>query len=141
MTASRDASFPRRDADGRLATVGDLLGLALAGLVVGLLAVLVFDVGFALLGMGEFGRASGWLAAVVPAWLYIEDFRASRYGPVRIVVALVAVAVAVALGLLVAGLAVELPALVGTACGAAVFTVAYALIWFYGTRWLDRRAG
>lgn len=141
MSEAKSAGFPRRDADGRLATIGDLLGVAGAGLLVGLVAVLVFDAGFALLGLGEFGQASGWLAAVLPAWLFVEDFRAARYGAARVVAALLAAAFGVALGLLAAGLVVDLPSLVGGAAGAAAFTVGYAVVWFYGVRWLEHRTG
>ena len=141
MTEAKGGGFPRRDADGRLATLGDLLGLALAGLVVGLLALLIFDGGFALLGIGEFGRASGWMAAVLPAWLFVEDFRAAGYGAVRVAAAVVAAAVGVSAGLLVAGLLRDLPPLAGGAGGAAGFVLGYALVWFYGVRWLGRRAG
>ncbi len=140
MSDAKRAGYPRRDADGRLAGIGDLLGVTLAALVVGLLAVLVFDAGFALLGRGEFGRSSGWLAALVPGWLFVEEFRAA-FGAARVVVAVVATAVAVAAGLLAAGLAAELPTLVGGAAGVAAFAVVYALVWFYGMRWLDHRMG
>lgn len=141
MTEAKGARFPRRDADGRLATIGDLLGTALAGLVVGLLALLIFDGGFALLDMGEFGRASGWLAAVIPAWLFVEEFRAAPGGPVRIVAATVAAAVGVTGGLLLAGLLRDVPPLAGGAVGATGFVIGYAVIWFYGVQWLHRRTG
>src|SRR4051794_17110784 len=105
MSETTRTSFPRRDAAGRLAQIGDLLGVTLAAVVVGLLAVLVFDVGFALLGSSDFGASSGWLAAVMPAWVFVEEFRAAAYGAARVAVALVAAAVAGAAGLLAAGLA------------------------------------
>ncbi|MEW2383744.1 hypothetical protein AB0873_16895 [Micromonospora sp. NPDC047707] len=137
----QQSGFPRRDADGRILTLGDLLGVSLAGLVVGLLAVVLFDWAFALFGAGEFGRANGWLAVILPVWLYWEDFRAWEFGAARIVTALAAGAVAVTAGLVVAGLAAGLPPLLSGALGAAAFTVAYAVVWFPGVRWLARRTG
>ncbi|NJP31287.1 hypothetical protein [Micromonospora thermarum] len=137
----QQSGFPRRDADGRILTLGDLLGVSLAGLVVGLLAVVLFDWAFASFGAGEFGRANGWLAVILPAWLYWEDFRAWEFGAARVVTALVAGAVAVTAGLVVAGLAAGLPPLLSGALGAATFTVVYAVVWFPGVRWLARRTG
>ncbi|MGN9774756.1 hypothetical protein ACTMS0_03070 [Micromonospora sp. H33] len=137
----QQSGFPRRDAEGRILTLGDLLGVSLAGLVVGLLAVVLFDWAFASFGAGEFGRANGWLAVILPAWLYWEDFRAWEFGAARVVAVLVAGAVAVTAGLVVAGLAAGLPPLLSGGLGAAAFTVAYAVVWFPGVRWLARRTG
>ncbi|MGY3515182.1 MULTISPECIES: hypothetical protein [Micromonospora] len=133
--------FPRRDADGRIVALGDLLGISLAGLVIGLLALLLFDWGFATVGAGDFGRANGWLAIILPAWLYWEDFRAWEFGAARVVAALVAAGLAVVGGLVVAGLADGLPPLLGGGLGAAAFTVVYAVVWFTGVHWLARRTG
>ncbi|MDQ7908456.1 hypothetical protein RB614_28400 [Phytohabitans sp. ZYX-F-186] len=136
-----ESGFPRRDADGRILAVTDLLGLVLAGLVIGLLALLVFDGGFSLLGFGDFGGASGWLAVILPAWAFVEEFRAWSFGAARVVVALVGVAVSVTFGLLVAGLLNEAGALWSGVAAAAAFALAYSLIWFYGIRWLAHRTG
>ncbi|MBE1485714.1 hypothetical protein [Plantactinospora soyae] len=136
---SERAPFPRRDDDGRIVVLADLLGVTLAGVVVGLLALLLFDWIFALLGIGEFGRANGWLAVILPAWVFVEEFRAWNFGPARVAGALVAAAVAIAAGLLAAGLATEAPPLVSGGLGAAIFAVAYALVWFVGVRWLAGR--
>jgi hypothetical protein len=133
--------FPRRDADGRILAVTDLLGLALAGLVIGILALVLFDGGFALLGAGDFGRASGWLAVILPAWAFVEEFRAWDIGPSRIAAALVGAAVSITLGLLVAGLISGLGPLWSGAAAATAFALAYALVWFYGIRWLAHRSG
>jgi hypothetical protein len=141
MNDRTDRGAPRRDAQGRLVRASDLLGLTLAGFAVGIVALVLFDGVFALLGFGDFGRANGWLAVILPGWLFVEDFRAWRYGPARVVAALVAAATGVALGLLAAGLAGGLPALASGGTGALVASVAYALIWFYGVRWLSHRAG
>jgi hypothetical protein len=129
----------RRDAQGRFARVGDLLGTALAGLVIGVLALLLFDVLLSIIGWGRFGQVSGWPAAVLPVWFFIEDFRAWRGTTSRLVAAGVAAAVALALGLLAAGLTAGLPPLASSGLGVLVGTVGYALIWFYGVRWLDAR--
>ena len=138
---AQQSGFPRRDDEGRLVSVTDLLGMTLAGLVIGLLVLLAFDGALALLGLAEFGRANGWLALLLPAWLFAEEFRAWRYGPARVVAALVAAGVGLTVGLLAAGLANELPPLVSGGCAAAAGTVTYAVIWFFGVRWLARRTG
>jgi hypothetical protein len=135
------SGFPRRDAEGRILAVTDLLGLVLAGLVIGVLALIVFDGGFSLLGFGDFGRASGWLAVILPAWAFVEEFRAWSFGAARVVAALVGVAVSIAFGLLVAGLLNEAGPLWSGAAAAAAFALAYSLIWFYGVRWLAHRTG
>lgn len=119
----------------------DLIGTALGGLVIGLLVLIVFDWAFALIGLVSFGGANGWLALILPAWLFIEEFRACGRGPVRIAAALVAAAVGLTLGLAVAGLVNVLPALWTGVIGAAVAVLTYALIWFVGVRWLDSRTG
>lgn len=141
MTDVSSGGFPRRDDQGRVSRVGDLLGVSLAGLVLGLLALTVFDWAFALIGFGEFGRANGWLALLLPAWLFVDDFRAWQYGAARVVAALVAAGVGLAVGLLASGLAMGWPPLASGTVGAASCTVTYTLIWFFGVRWLAARAG
>jgi hypothetical protein len=137
---STSSAFPRRDERGHIARVTDLLGTALAGVVIGVLVLVVFDGLFHLIGSGTFGGANGWLALVLPAWLFVEEFR-SWTGPARWVAALTAAAIALAAGLLVAGIAarLELPALASGAAAAVTFALAYSVIWFHGVRWLDRR--
>ncbi|WP_281891637.1 hypothetical protein [Phytohabitans aurantiacus] len=135
------SSFPRRDADGRIIAITDLLGLALAGLVIGVLALVVFDGVFSLLDLGDFGEASGWLAMILPVWIFVEEFRAWAGGPARIAAALVGAAIGVTLGLLAAGLISGAGPLWSGVAAAAVFALAYALIWFYGIRWLVHRTG
>ncbi|MEV4753492.1 hypothetical protein AB0J86_00010 [Micromonospora sp. NPDC049559] len=135
------STFPRRDTAGRISGLGDLLGVVLAGLVVGVLALVLFDWVVTIMGTGEFGRANGWLALILPAWIFVEDFRAWPSGPARVVTALVSAAVAVTAGLLAAGLAQELPTLWSGALAATVAAGAYAAIWFHVIRWLDRRTG
>ncbi|XTZ17160.1 hypothetical protein ACQSSU_07290 [Micromonospora echinospora] len=133
--------FPRRDAEGRVVALGDLLGVTLAGVVIGVLALVLFDWTFELIGSGDFGQANGWLAVILPAWLFLEDFRAWSFGAARVVAALVAVVLGVAGGLLVAGLADGLPPLASGTLAATVFTVVYAVVWFNGVHWLARRTG
>jgi hypothetical protein len=140
MTEQQSA-FPRRDAEGRIRALGDLLGVSLAGAVIGLLVLVLFDVAFAWLGAGDFGQANGWLAVILPVWLFWEDFRAWAFGAPRVVAALVALAMAVVSGLLLAGVATGLPPLLSGALAATTFTVVYALVWFSGVRWLTNRTG
>jgi hypothetical protein len=142
MTETKSERRPRRDADGRLATIGDLLGIALAGLVCGVVVLLVFDAVMSLTGLSHFGDASGWLALILPVWLFTEEFRAATYGAYRVVVAMLGAGFGVAVGMTLAGVAAgPFPALVSGAVGAASLTVVYCLVWFYGLRWLSHRAG
>ena len=142
MSETKSERRPRRDADGRLATAGDLLGVALAGLVSGVVVLLVFEGVMSLLRLSEFGDASGWLAVILPVWLFTEEFRAAGYGAYRIVVAALAAGFGIAVGMTLAGLAAAaFPPLVSGAVGAFGLTVVYCLVWFYGLRWLSHRAG
>jgi hypothetical protein len=142
MTETRSERRPRRDADGRLATIGDLLGVALAGLVLGIVILLLFEAVLSLVRVSEFGDTSGWLALILPIWLFTEEFRAAGYGAYRVVVAILGAGFGVAVGMTLAGLASgPFPTLVSGTIGAAGLTVVYCLIWFYGLRWLTHRAG
>jgi hypothetical protein len=140
MTRAQDR-FPRRDADGRVVGLPDLLALAVAGLLTGAVVLVVVDGAGALVGWGEFGQASGWLALILPAWLFIiEELRAWRGVSGRLALAGSGGLLAVALGLLAAGVTPG-PPLVSSGAGAAVATVVYAVYWYQGIRWLDRREG
>lgn len=140
--AARNARRPRRDADGRLASFGDLVGVALAGLVSGVVVLLAFEAVMSLLRLSEFGDASGWIALVLPVWLFTEEFRAAGWGAYRIVVALLGIGFGVAVGMTLAGLAAgQFPPLVSGAVGALGLTVVYCAVWFHGQRWLSHRAG
>ncbi|MGW0432498.1 hypothetical protein ACWDV4_08120 [Micromonospora sp. NPDC003197] len=141
MSEQQSSGFPRRDDDGRITYLTDLLGIILAGLVIGVLILVLFDWVVVLLGLDTFGRANGWLAVILPAWLFVEEFRVWERGPARIAAALVAAIVGIAAGLLVAGLVGALPSLASGALAAAVFSLSYALVWFVGVRWLSRRIG
>jgi hypothetical protein len=121
--------------------LADLLALTLAALVTGLAVLLVLDVAGSLVGWGEFGQASGWLALILPTWLFlIEELRAWRQVRGRHLVVISGALVAMALGLLVAGVTPG-PPLVASGVGAAVAAIAYAVYWFHGIRWLARREG
>ncbi|SCE77386.1 hypothetical protein [Micromonospora chokoriensis] len=139
--SEQQGGFPRRDDEGRVATLGDLLGVCLSGVVIGALALVLFDWAFASIGAGDFGHTNGWLAVILPAWLFWDDFRAWDFGAARVLAAVVAAAVGVFAGLLVAGLGAGLPPLLSGVLAAATFTVAYAVVWFPGVRWLARRTG
>ena len=143
MTDTEKApSRPRRDADGRLATFPDLLGVALAGLACGLAILLVFEGVMSLARLSEFGDASGWIALILPVWLFVEEFRAVRWGAHRVVVGLLGAGFGLAVGMTLAGLAAgPFPPLVSGAVGALGLTVVYCAVWFYGLRWLSHRAG
>ena len=143
MTETKSERRPRRDPTGRLATIGDLLGTALAGLVIGAVLLLAFEAILALFRASEFGHTSGWLALILPLWLFTEEFRAARAtGPYRVVVAVLGAGFGVAVGLSLVGLvAPAFPQLVSGLVGAGSFTVVYCLVWFYGLRWLSHRAG
>jgi hypothetical protein len=142
MTQTKSERRPRRDADGRLATIGDLIGVALAGLVCGFVVLLGFEGVMSLVRLSQFGHTSGWLALILPVWLFTEEFRAAPHGAYRIMVAFLAAGFGVAAGMTLAGLAAgPFPVLVSGAVGAAGLTVGYCLIWFYGLQWLSHRAG
>jgi hypothetical protein len=143
MTETKSERRPRRDPSGRLATIGDLLGTALAGLVIGAVLLLAFEAILALTRAAEFGHTSGWLALILPLWLFTEEFRAAKdQGPYRVVVAVLGAGFGVATGLIFVGLVAPIfPALASGLVGAATFMIVYCLIWFYGLRWLSHRAG
>jgi hypothetical protein len=129
-------TFPRRDEHGRVASLTELLVATVGGLVVGLVGLALIDGVFALIGIGGFGHASGWLAVILPALLFFDEIRAWRGYGVRFVVGPVGAAVGIGLGLVAAGLVRGLPPILSGAVGGAVAVVAYALIWFVGIRWL-----
>ncbi|BEL10396.1 hypothetical protein Q0Z83_085870 [Actinoplanes sichuanensis] len=132
----------QKDAGGRLATIGDLLGSAFAGLAVGAAVLLVFEAVMALTGLGDFGESNGWLVMILPVWLFVEEFRGEGFGAHRIMVGGLAAGFGVATGMTVAGLVAEVaPPLVSGGSGALTGTVVYCLVWFYGLRWLSHRSG
>ena len=90
-------------------------------------------------GRGSFGRISGWPAAILAVWLFIEDFRAWRIGPARIGVALVAAALGALAGGLLASVLGVLPTLFTGALGALLACLIYAMVWFFGVRLVAER--
>ena len=142
MTDAKSERRPRRAPNGRLATIGDLVGTAAAGLVTGVVLLLVFEAVLSLTRVSHFGDTSGWLALILPVWLFTEEFRSEGFGAYRVVVAALAAGFAVAAGMTFAGLAAtEFPRLVSGFVGAAACTLVYCLVWFYGLRWLNHRTG
>lgn len=134
-------NFPRRDSDGRVVGLPDLLALTAAGLLTGAVILVVIDGTGAVLGWGTFGQASGWLVLVLPAWLFlIEELRAWRGVTGRIPAAAAGGLLALAVGLVVAGV-VPGPPLVASGVGAAAAATVYAVWWFHSIRWLARREG
>ena len=140
--ATKSERRPRRDADGRLATFPDLVGTALAGLLAGFVVLVVIEGLLTLLRLSDFGDASGWLAVILPVWLFTEEFRAAGWGFSRIVVGVLGIGFGVAIGMTLAGFAAAtFPSLVSGAIGALGLTVVYCVVWFYGLRYLRDRAG
>jgi hypothetical protein len=133
-------TFPRRDADGRVVDVGQFLGATVAATLLGFVLVAVVDGLLALLRISAWGSASGWLAAILPALLCFDDLRGWRAYPVRYLVGLVGLGVALGLGLGAAGLVTARPILSG-AVGAITAAVVYTLVWFFGIRWLTGQYG
>ena len=129
-------AFPRRDDQGRVVSLAELLVAALLGTLVAAVGLAIIDGLMALVGLSSFGRASGWLALILPALLFFDEFRAWRAYGVRFLVGPVAAGVAIGLGLVVAGLSTALPPLLSGSLGALVAAVVYAFIWLVGIRWL-----
>jgi hypothetical protein len=140
-TSEQQQSFPRRGDSGRIDRLPDLLAIILVGLLVGLAALCLYDLVFWAIGYGRFGRASGWLALVLPLWLLVEDYRAWKGVPGRGAVAILSAAVGLALGLLAASLTSALPPLASGGVGATVAAACYGLAWYAGTRYCARHFG
>lgn len=137
-----DDRFPRRDEHGRVSGLVDLLALTLAALVTTAAVLLVIDLVSVLFGWSKFGSSNGWFLLILPVWLFIlEELRAWRGVTGRLVVAVSGALVALALGLLAANQAASLPPLLSGGVGAVVTSLAYAVYWFHGIRWLGRREG
>src|SRR5262245_9017680 len=129
-------TFPRRDAEGRVRNLTELLVAAVGGTVVGLAVLAAIDAILALIRLSHFGDASGWLAAILPGLLFFDDLRAWRGYGVRFLVAIVGAAVAIGLGLIAAALAGGLRPMFSGGLGALVAAAVYAPVWFVGIRWL-----
>src|SRR5258705_1127787 len=129
-------AFPRRDADGRVLRLPEFLVAVLGYTLVNAVGLALIDWLIGLLRVTGFGRSPGWLMLILPGLLYFEDLRAWRGYGIRFLVAIVAAAVGIGLGLIVAGLASSLPPIVSGGVGAVVAVLVYAPIWFLGIRWL-----
>jgi hypothetical protein len=122
----------------RLTRLTDLIGQCLAGLVISLAGILIIDGVYALLGFGDFGTISGWLALIFPILILVQQFSAARGEPGRVPVAIIGVLVAAGLGLSAAGIFSWLPPIGSGAIGALVATLAYAAIWHVGLAFAAR---
>jgi hypothetical protein len=136
---SETTTFPRRDPDGRVVRLAELLAWVGAGLVLGFVALLAVDGVSSLFGAGRFGQLSGWLAGILPVWLFAEEFRAWRAVPARIGLALVCAVLAGILGF-TAAVVTALPPLWSGAVGAAISAFVYGTLWYVGIRWLADRS-
>jgi hypothetical protein len=135
-----ETTFPRRDAEGRVVRLAELLAWVAAGLVLGFVVLLLVDGVSSLLGLGRFGRLSGWLAGILPMWLFTEEYRAWHGVPARVGMALVSGLLAGTLGFAVAVTVSDaLPPLGSGAVGAAISAFLYGVLWYVGIRWLADR--
>jgi hypothetical protein len=128
-------ALPRRDADGRVVRLTEFAGVVLMFWVVNLVGLVLIDGLVSLLG-AEFGRSTGWLTLILPGLLFFDDLRGWRGRGLRFLVAIVAAAAAVGLGLIAAGSLPDLWPLVSGSLGALVAIVVYLPVWFLGIRWL-----
>jgi hypothetical protein len=128
--------YPRRDESGRVVSLGQFVAAAAGATVLGLGLLALIEGGLALVGLSDFGSASGWVAGILPGLLFFDDVRAWRGYGLRFLVALVAAAVGLSLGLFAAALAAGWPAILSGAVGALVSAVCYVPVWFAGVRWL-----
>jgi hypothetical protein len=133
-------AYPRRDEVGRVTSLAQFLVAAVVGTAIGLAALALVEMILALVGLADFGSASGWVAGILPALLFFDDLRAWRGHGVRFLVAIVGAALALSVGLLAAALAAGLPAMLSGAVGAVVAAACYVPVWFFGVRWLTGQA-
>jgi hypothetical protein len=138
--STRSASFPRRDADGRIAQLPDMLGGVFFYMVVGTIVLVAIDGIVSLLNIGPFGHVSGWLAGILLVFMFVEDFRSWKGAPLRIAVAFVGAALGVLAGSAL-GPHIDLPAVFAGAISVAVAGLIYALVWFFGIRFVVSRLG
>jgi hypothetical protein len=137
--AARTPSFPPRDADGRIATVQSMLAGVGFAMVIGIVLVLAIDGVVTLIGRGSFGSFSGWIAGVLAVWMFVEDFRAWRGVPARILVAIAGVVLAVAFGGALNVILQSLPEVFAGAISVTAAALLYAVIWFFGVRFFADR--
>jgi hypothetical protein len=133
--------FPRKDCDGRIVSLPELLGGVLFSIVLGVIALVAIDGIFTVLGVGEFGTVSGWLAGILTVWMFVEEFRAWKGVPARIAPLVVAGAVGVLAGAALSARLIALPAVFAGSISVAVAGLIYAVIWYFGIRYLASRLG
>jgi hypothetical protein len=126
--------YPHRDADGRVINATEMVISVITSVAIVTVLLIAVDGLASVAGRGSFGRISGWPAAILAVWLFIEDFRAWKIGPARIGVALVAAALGALAGGLLASVLGALPPLFAGALGALLACLIYAMIWFFGVR-------
>jgi hypothetical protein len=130
------AAVPRRDQHGRVVSLPQLVAVVVAFTAINAVGLVGIDALVAAIGSASFGDSSGWLIMILPALLYFDDLRGWKAYRIRFLAAPVAALVAVAVGLLAAGLVDGLPPLVSGGVGAFVAVLAYAPVWFVGIRLL-----
>lgn len=118
----------------KIETLGQLLGTALAYVVMGAVVLVVIDLVFVLPTGRDFGQTSGWIAALPAVWVFTEQFR--RYeGAVRWGLMLVGVLLGLAAGFAVALIAPPgwAPMLTG-GLGGLTAVLVYGPLWFAGIK-------
>ncbi|MCH7231347.1 hypothetical protein L0U85_10875 [Glycomyces sp. L485] len=124
----------RTDGKPRIETLAQLLGTVLAYVVMGAIALVVIDLLFILVGGGNFGRISGWIAAVPSVFVFSDQFR--RYiGGSRWAIALTGAALGIGAGI---GATVLLPLtwppLATGGIGGLAAALVYATLWYAGIK-------
>ncbi|WP_156037502.1 hypothetical protein [Glycomyces tenuis] len=106
----------------------------LAYVVMGAIALAVVDLLFVMVAGGDFGRISGWVAAVPSVFVFTEQFRRYEGGSRW---AVVIIGVVLGLG---AGIASTLllpptwPSLATGGVGGLVAALAYSVLWYAGIK-------
>lgn len=118
----------------RIESLGQLVGTVLAYIVMGAVALVVFDLLFITIGGGEFGRVSGWVAAVPSVFVFSQQFR--RYeGASRWTVALTGIVLGLGAGI---ASTLLLPptwsSLVVGGIGGLVAALVYSALWYSGIK-------
>lgn len=135
------SAFPRRDGNGRVVSALELVGSAMAAVVIGVIVLVAIDGLFTLIGVGTFGKISGWLAGILMVFGYVEDFRAWKGVAGRAFIAVMGVVIGVAVGSIVNGALTGLASVFAGAISVAIAGLIYAVVWFFGIRWSANRFG
>lgn len=134
--AKRQPAFPRRDENGRIVLLGQLLGFVVMSVAVGVVMLAAIDGLLWLLGFAEFGGISGWICGILAVFAFVDEFRAYKGQSVRLWLAPLAAVLALGVGILATAVLPPdwLPLFAG-AIGVTAAMLFYALAWFVGTRW------